>query len=78
MKLKARNRVAKLRQDFIDELPIDERTFYAHRKDFRILFEDVSRQNTAFTEVIETVSCYRAELANSLRDLQYSYNDVYL
>jgi hypothetical protein len=66
-----------MKKPFLENLPSHQKNFYANKKGFISLFEDVTKINLVFSEVIETVLCYRPKLAQTLSNLNLSYNKLY-
>ena len=66
-----------MKKPFIENLPLHQKTFYSNKKGFISLFEDVTKINLVFSEIISTVLCYRPKLAQTLSNLNLSYNKLY-
>lgn len=66
-----------MKKPFLENLPTHQKNFYANKKGFINLFEDVTKINLVFSEIIETVLCYRPKLAQTLSNLNLSYNKLY-
>ena len=66
-----------MKKPFLENLPTHQKNFYANKKGFLNLFEDITKINLVFGEVIETVLCYRPKLAQTLSNLNLSYNKLY-
>lgn len=66
-----------MKKPFLENLPTHQKNFYANKKGFLSLFEDITKINLVFGEVIETVLWYRPKLAQTLSNLNLSYNKLY-
>lgn len=66
-----------MKKPFLENLPSHQKSFYTNKKGFISLFEDVTKINLIFSEIIETVLCYRPKLAQTLSNLNLSYNKLY-
>lgn len=71
------NKMIDLWKWFIDFLPQEQRNFYCEKRVFRELFQEISETNVCFSESVETVNCYRPELAQTLMHLSSTYNIIY-
>ncbi|CAI2376513.1 unnamed protein product [Moneuplotes crassus] len=66
-----------MKKPFLENLPLNQKNFYSNKKGFINLFEDVTKINLVFNEIISTVLCFRPKLAQTLSNLNLSYNKLY-
>ena len=66
-----------MKKPFLENLQIHHKNFYTSKKEFISLFEDITKINLVFSEIIETVLWYRPKLAQTLSNLNLSYNKLY-